>query len=853
MDIEHGASHDVSVFIRNDNSICSIHCYYYKDGNEDQQYEIGTLSKGQSLSKTLFSVFAPLTETNEISREVKVVCEEEYIFLLCTSDPRIIPETKTFQVILTQEEKEAKQFIETNVFPLSDDLTQTDTDFGRFESKINNLEKSVKIGSLMEDFQGNIPILNQLKNDIENIESLFENEDYIQAKSNYKSSFSTDLTNLNTKLNEFENRLKTILEEHAKVVVAFNTLSNKINSLLSYSKILNKKAEVDLLFDKVKSLESKFNSGNFNTYGDILSDIKRLDSEISIKISSFEQEIETIVQQGIALISDEFERVCEIKDYCNFNKNIELIDDNFKNLNSVCSKINPTLNSVFQKANDKDWKDYRKEITEIEQQKNKIEEENKRIEKQNEGINTLNKKLKQQNKKIEELNLLVNDINYLLKKNRIEDIDITDCSDKLNDLGKISASETSEKLNDAKNICNPLKEQINEEVKIKEQNFFFRLKRLFFFLTPYKRQSLPTIHEIPIKSLLDKKKIPSRDIEEPIDIEFSTEIKEFSLNYCGIDLSKIERVVSDVDNPNVEEDPNIESDLDFTFTEKEGQCCLGNTCESCCDDATCKSDPSNYPIVFVHGHSGAYGSDVRNSIDAFTKIQDKLRGDGFLAQGVLLPDPKYKRTFGEMGRLNVPITFRTTYYVGSYNEEGDNIGDEKSENIEDYAQHLSDAIDIILHNTGRPKVNIIAHSMGGLVARQYIKNPGGSSKVDKLIMIGTPNHGIWKRDGIPFFCGFFVPRAECDDMHHESDFIIKLNSGGEANSPVKYMTIASNSFITPISGDQYDGVIRISSTELEWATNHVIPRGSEIGNTHSKMLDPNKFPQVYDYLVDFLK
>ena len=39
------------------------------------------------------------------------------------------------------------------------------------------------------------------------------------------------------------------------------------------------------------------------------------------------------------------------------------------------------------------------------------------------------------------------------------------------------------------------------------------------------------------------------------------------------------------------------------------------------------------------------------------------------------------------------------------------------------------------------KVDIIAHSMGGLVAREYIKNAVNAQKVDTLIEIGTPHLG----------------------------------------------------------------------------------------------------------------
>ncbi len=43
--------------------------------------------------------------------------------------------------------------------------------------------------------------------------------------------------------------------------------------------------------------------------------------------------------------------------------------------------------------------------------------------------------------------------------------------------------------------------------------------------------------------------------------------------------------------------------------------------------------------------------------------------------------------------------------------------------------------------SGMPKANIVAHSMGGLVARNYISDSGRASKINKLIELGVPHLG----------------------------------------------------------------------------------------------------------------
>ncbi len=61
--------------------------------------------------------------------------------------------------------------------------------------------------------------------------------------------------------------------------------------------------------------------------------------------------------------------------------------------------------------------------------------------------------------------------------------------------------------------------------------------------------------------------------------------------------------------------------------------------------------------------------------------------------------------------------------------------------IYEYAKLFAKRIEEILIQTKSPKVNIVAHSMGGLISRYYIEKLGGAEKVNKLIMLGTPNRG----------------------------------------------------------------------------------------------------------------
>jgi triacylglycerol lipase len=65
------------------------------------------------------------------------------------------------------------------------------------------------------------------------------------------------------------------------------------------------------------------------------------------------------------------------------------------------------------------------------------------------------------------------------------------------------------------------------------------------------------------------------------------------------------------------------------------------------------------------------------------------------------------------------------------------------------AARLGGEVERVCNQAGYDRVNVVAHSMGGLVARYYVQRLGGDSKVLRLVTMGTPHAGTRWAAGLP--------------------------------------------------------------------------------------------------------
>ena len=168
----------------------------------------------------------------------------------------------------------------------------------------------------------------------------------------------------------------------------------------------------------------------------------------------------------------------------------------------------------------------------------------------------------------------------------------------------------------------------------------------------------------------------------------------------------------------------------------------------------------HHPIIFIHGHTAS--NDGWRGIDpSDTTAMVKILDEGYFGYtvGNLNCDSStiLINTNGDTKKI-----YNFSYYggQGAIGSNGNIVP--KSSSIKSYyigllnsaswAQRLTIFIDKVLAATGSDKVDIIAHSMGGIVARSAIKWYGCKDKVHKLLMIGTPN----KPTGESWYEGIFT-------------------------------------------------------------------------------------------------
>jgi len=131
------------------------------------------------------------------------------------------------------------------------------------------------------------------------------------------------------------------------------------------------------------------------------------------------------------------------------------------------------------------------------------------------------------------------------------------------------------------------------------------------------------------------------------------------------------------------------------------------------------------------------------------------------------------------------------------------------------------------------RIDIVAHSMGGLIAYYYIKKLGGHRLIRKFVALGTPFRGTWTASIGAVLFGVFSKGVW--QMMPGSSFLKDLHTIHYKGLQTQIFSLAA----------QYDTITPPETCFLKGATNRVLPLG------HAGLLmDPRVFENVLAFLED---
>jgi triacylglycerol lipase len=160
-----------------------------------------------------------------------------------------------------------------------------------------------------------------------------------------------------------------------------------------------------------------------------------------------------------------------------------------------------------------------------------------------------------------------------------------------------------------------------------------------------------------------------------------------------------------------------------------------------------------------------------------------------------------------------------------------NLGAVNARDIRSSAFLIHRKIERILAQTGWEKIDIIGHSMGGLIGLYYIKKLGGQERVRRLIMMGSPMRGTWAALAGVATLGLWSTSSW--QLLPRSRFLDEL-AQGPIPPDVEVHTIAA----------ARDWVCPLPSTKLTGATATIVPLG------HSSLVVSD---EVYRRVIQILR
>lgn len=139
-------------------------------------------------------------------------------------------------------------------------------------------------------------------------------------------------------------------------------------------------------------------------------------------------------------------------------------------------------------------------------------------------------------------------------------------------------------------------------------------------------------------------------------------------------------------------------------------------------------------------------------------------------------------------------------------------------------EDLSTALGTAIRNLNAPQVDVVSHSLGGLIVRSYLSgkqnapatfNPPPDPKIRKWVSIATPNFGAL----IPNVISIFLPDLQAMELTPGSQFLFDLNTWNQNHDDLRGIDavaiIGNAGGVGPLEGTS-DGTVSVTSASLSF-------------------------------------
>ncbi|MCM6776389.1 lipase family protein [Nocardia sp. CDC159] len=262
------------------------------------------------------------------------------------------------------------------------------------------------------------------------------------------------------------------------------------------------------------------------------------------------------------------------------------------------------------------------------------------------------------------------------------------------------------------------------------------------------------------------------------------------------------------------------------------------------NDWTCKPTAAHpRPVILLHGT-------WNSSLGSFSRLSPQLAQAGYCVFAL------------NYGRPDVPGPGLVKPWIGA-------IGP-----IAESARQLGAFVERVLAATGADKVDMIGHSQGGLLARQYLKDGGGAdpndpakNKVEKIITFGATNHGTTLSGigslvlvaqqnlgtGVIPLIDELIGPAGLEQLPG-SDYLTALNADGDTVPGVEYTVIATQydetsspyyaTYLTAGPGATVHNILLQDGCPIDVSTHNDMGYSPRVTSIVLRALDPIASPEL---------